>query len=81
MAHAMRFRHPFVIDISCLFTPLATPTAKPGLHRLCKELLGAKIQTSNSGHDSIEDATACMKLVKLKLRKGRDCKVTFTNHL
>ena len=75
--HAMRFRHPFVIDTSCLFTPLATPTAKPGLRKLCKELLGAEIQTSNSGHDSIEDATACMKLVKLKLRKGRDCKVAF----
>lgn len=75
--HAMKFRHPFVIDTSCIFTPLATPTAKPGLRKLCKELLVADIQNSDKGHDSVEDATACMKLIKLKLRKGDKCKIAF----
>lgn len=75
--HAMKFRHPFVIDTSCIFTPLATPTAKPGLRKLCKELLEMDIQTSEGGHDPVEDATACMKLVQLKLRKGAGCKIAF----
>lgn len=75
--HAMRFRHPFVIDTSCIFTSQATPTNKPGLRRLCKELRVAEIQNSEKGHNSVEDATACMKLVKLKLRKGPSCKITF----
>ena len=75
--HAMQFRHPFVIDTSLIFTPNATPTNKPGLRRLCKDLLTSSIQNSDKGHDSVEDATACMKLVKLKLRKGANCKILF----
>lgn len=75
--HAMKFRHPFVIDTSCLFTPLATPTAKPGLRRLSKELLEKDIQNTDKGHNSIEDATTCMKLVQLKLEKGPSCKIPF----
>lgn len=75
--HAMKFRHPFVIDTSCLFTPQATPTYKPGLRKLSKELLITDIQNSDSGHDSIEDATTCMKLVLLKLKEGNSCKVPF----
>ena len=75
--HAMKFRHPFVIDTSCIFTPLATPTGKPGLRKLCKELLSEDIQNSDRGHNSIEDATTCMKLVHLKLKKGDSCKIAF----
>ena len=75
--HAMQFRHPFVIDTSLIFTPNATPTHKPGLRRLCEDLLTSSIQNSDKGHDSIEDATACMELVKLKLQKGTNCKVLF----
>ena len=75
--HAMRFRHPFVIDTSCIFTPLATPTAKPGLRKLCRELLVVDIQNTDQGHNSIEDATACMKLVQLKLERGESCKIAF----
>lgn len=75
--HAMKFRHPFVIDTSCIFTPLATPTVKPGLRKLCKELLSEDIQNSDCGHNSIEDATTCMKLVHLKLLEGDSCKIAF----
>ena len=75
--HAMKFKHPFVIDTSCLFTPRATPLCKPGLRRLSKQLLDTDIQNSSKGHDSIEDATVCMKLVKLKLKEGKSCRVSF----
>jgi DNA polymerase III epsilon subunit-like protein len=75
--HAMRFKHPFVVDTSMIFTPLATPTSKPSLRRLCKELLCEEIQNKSQGHDSIEDATTCMKLMQLKLEKGDSCKVAF----
>jgi len=75
--HTMRFRHPFVIDTSCLFTPFATPTCKPALRKLSKELLVADIQTSEKGHSSIEDAMTCMKLVHMKLKYGTACKIAF----
>lgn len=75
--HAMKFKHPFVIDTSLIFTSLATPTNKPGLRRLSKELLVADIQNTEKGHDSVEDATTCMKLVQLKLRDGAACKISF----
>ena len=75
--HAMKFKHPFVIDTALAFTPLATPTGKPGLRRLCKELLDTDIQNTEKGHDSIEDATSCMKLMLLKLEKGDSCMISF----
>lgn len=75
--HAIRFKHPFVIDTALAFTPLATPTGKPGLRRLCKELLDTDIQNTDKGHNSIEDATSCMKLVLLKLEKGDSCMISF----
>lgn len=77
--HAMKFRHPFVIDTSCLFTPFATPTCKPGLRKLSKELLLTDIQNSDKGHDSIEDAGTCMKLLMLKLKEGASCKISFND--
>ena len=75
--HALKFRHPFVIDTSLIFTPFATPTAKPGLRKLCKELLSIDIQNLENGHNSIEDASSCMKLIHLKLEKGENCKILF----
>ena len=75
--HTMRFRHPFVIDTSCLFTPFATPTCKPALRRLSRELLVTDIQNSENGHSSVEDAETCMKLVQLKLKGGASCKIAF----
>ena len=75
--HSMKFRHPLVIDTSCLFTPFSTPTCKPALRKLSKELLDTDIQSSDKGHDSIEDAATCMKLVLLKLKSGASCKISF----
>ena len=71
--HALKLVHPYVIDTSCLFTPHATPFSKPPLRMLTSKLLQTKIQRKPSGHNSVEDASACMELVQLKLRKGANC--------
>ena len=73
--HALKLMHPYVIDTSCLFTPYATPLSKPSLRMLAKKLLSADIQVKASGHDSVEDASACMQLVLLKLSKGANCTI------
>ncbi len=77
--HALQLIHPFVIDTSCIFTPNATPMCKPGLRRLAKDLLQMDIQagTGSSGHNSIEDASTCMKLVQLKITSGQSCTIKF----
>lgn len=75
---ALKFVHPFVIDTSCIFTPTSTPLNKPSLRRLTKELLTSDIQSQSNGHCSIEDATACMRLVQLKLREGRACQASLS---
>ena len=65
--HALKMAHPCVIDTSCLFMPQRDPH-KLKLRLLTRRLLGADIQAGSSGHSSVEDATACMKLVQAKLR-------------
>lgn len=67
---ALGLAHPYVIDTALLFTPHATPFCKPKLRILVKKLLDMEIQTGTCGHNSTEDATACMKLTQLKLEKG-----------
>ena len=74
---AMKLIHPYVIDTSCIFTPYASPLFKPKLKKLAMELLSNEIQGSEDGHDSIEDATACMKLVQKKLAEGHALKFCF----
>ena len=76
--HAMKLIHPYVIDTSCIFTPLASPLCKPKLKKLTMELLSKEIQSGYDGHDSIEDATACMRLVQLKLKRGPDLTISFS---
>lgn len=75
--HALKLVHPYVIDTSCLFTPHATPFSKPPLRMLTSKLLQTKIQGKAGGHSSVEDASACMELVLLKLRKGASCTVVW----
>ena len=71
---ALKMYHPFVIDTSMLFAPLATPRSKPGLRLVAKKLLKKSIQMKEAaGHDPTEDAMTCMELVKKKLQEGADC--------
>ena len=65
--HALKMAHPYVIDTSCLFQPSPPSLSKPKLSVLTKKFLDYDIQTSSEGHNSIEDAVACMKLVQRKM--------------
>lgn len=62
--------HGRVIDTALLFHHSRGPPFKPSLRWLAEKHLGQSIQTSEAGHDSIEDARTAMSLVLLKLEKG-----------
>lgn len=67
-----KFAHPRVIDTSLLFHHTRGPPARPGLKWLALKWLNRDIQLlkDKQGHDSVEDARACIDLLKLKLAKG-----------
>jgi RNA exonuclease 1 len=69
--NALRLAHPFIIDTSCIFHHSRGPPYKASLKWLTQRYLKRSIQsTAIEGHDSIEDARACLDLLKLKLEKG-----------
>ncbi|KAF9576109.1 hypothetical protein EC968_000177 [Mortierella alpina] len=66
----LKLAHPFIIDTSILFHHTRGPPYRPGLKWLAQKWLSRQIQANaERGHDSAEDALACMDLVKLKLSK------------
>lgn len=67
---ALKMFHPYVIDTSVIFNNSGTRCVKVGLKNLTMQYLGEDIQGSKTGHCSVEDATATMKLVRLKLESG-----------
>lgn len=70
---AMRFSHPYIIDTSIIYHHTRGPPYKPSLKWLTQKFLHREIQNGGaSGHNSIEDAKACLDLLKLKLEKGKD---------
>lgn len=66
----LRLRHPYVIDTSVIFNLSGTRQVKASLKFLAKKFLGTEIQ-SGFGHCSREDAIAALRLVQLKLEKGK----------
>lgn len=62
--------HPYVIDTSVVFNVSGIRNKKPKLSLLVESFLGEEIQQQEYGHCPVEDATATMKLVQLKLAKG-----------
>ncbi|RWS01759.1 putative exonuclease-like protein [Dinothrombium tinctorium] len=62
--------HPYVIDTSVIFNESGSRVIKSSLKNLSAMHLNEEIQCNKYGHCSIEDAKACVKLVKLKLSKG-----------
>ncbi|KAJ1980866.1 hypothetical protein H4R33_005374 [Dimargaris cristalligena] len=76
--NALKMTHPLVVDTSVIFTTprgnvMADRTRqKPSLRWLTQKYLHRSIQdrTIRHGHDSIEDALACIDLLKLKLAQG-----------
>ena len=68
----LKITHPFIIDTSILYQHPRGPPLKPSLKWLAQKHLSREIQKGHgiSGHDSVEDAQACMDLVKLKCERG-----------
>lgn len=69
---ALKLTHPFIIDTSVLYQHPRGPPMKSSLKWLAQKYLSREIQKGHGtqGHDSIEDAKACLDLVKIKCEKG-----------
>ncbi|KNC84806.1 hypothetical protein SARC_02981 [Sphaeroforma arctica JP610] len=67
---AMKLVHRRVIDTSLLYPHPGGNGLKQGLKTLCRTHLDRSIQEGVGGHDSIEDARACLALYALKMKKG-----------
>ena len=69
---ALKLTHPFIIDTTLLYPHPRGPPLKSSLKYLSQKNLNREIQKGHgsSGHDSIEDAIACLDLVKLKCERG-----------
>ncbi|KAF9361709.1 hypothetical protein BGX26_000064 [Mortierella sp. AD094] len=66
----LKLAHPFIIDTSLIYHHTRGPPYRPGLKWLAQKWLQRQIQANTErGHDSAEDALACMDLLKLKLTK------------
>ncbi|KAJ9107926.1 hypothetical protein QFC19_002669 [Naganishia cerealis] len=69
--NALKIRHPLCIDTALLYRHPRGQPYKPGLKWLVKQWLGRDIQTAGAGgHDSEEDARACVDLLRMKLIQG-----------
>ncbi|KAK5127038.1 hypothetical protein LTR85_008397 [Meristemomyces frigidus] len=71
--NALQVTHPFIIDTAFLFPHPRGPPLKSSLKWLAQKYLSREIQKGHgsTGHDSIEDAKACLDLVKQKCEKGK----------
>lgn len=68
---AMKLSHPHIIDTSVIYHHARGPPYKASLKWLTQRFLKREIQNAGaSGHDSAEDARACLDLLKLKMEKG-----------
>ena len=69
---ALKLTHPFIIDTSILYPHPRGPPMKSSLKWLAQKYLNREIQKGHGtqGHDSVEDARACLDLVKLKCERG-----------
>jgi len=68
---ALKMTHPFIVDTSILFPHPRGPPLKSSLKWLAQKYLSREIQKNGAlGHDSIEDARACLDLIRQKCEKG-----------
>ncbi|CAG0893031.1 unnamed protein product [Darwinula stevensoni] len=68
--HALKMFHPYVIDTSVILNTTGLPNRKDKLSTLAQIFLGKTIQSEETGHNPIEDATVTMRLCLLKLKHG-----------
>nr|CAG4650757.1 EOG090X01LQ [Simocephalus serrulatus] len=66
---ALRMIHDTVIDTSVVFPHSRGPPYKKALRTLCGDILQKIIQNDVGGHDSAEDAIACMELMMWKIKQ------------
>ena len=71
--NAIQLTHPFIVDTALLFPHPRGPPLKSSLKWLTQKYLSREIQRGHgsTGHDSVEDALACLDLVKQKCEKGK----------
>lgn len=69
--NVLKIRHPLVIDTALLYGTKDTRW-KPALRNITQRFVGREIQTGRNGHNSEEDAIACLDLLHLKLLHGLD---------
>jgi len=71
--NALQLTHPYIIDTALLFPHPRGPPLKSSLKWLAQRYLSREIQKGHgsTGHDSVEDAKACLDLVKQKCEKGK----------
>lgn len=62
--------HPYCIDTSVIFNVTGDRYRKSKLSYLSKHFLNESIQESSHGHDSVEDSSASLRLVQLKLSES-----------
>ncbi|KAG0639990.1 hypothetical protein HOY80DRAFT_1043472 [Tuber brumale] len=67
----IRIAHPHIVDTSVIYNHPRGPPYRASLKWLSTKHLKREIQKGGSnGHNSVEDAKACLDLLKLKLEKG-----------
>lgn len=68
--NALKLTHPYLIDTGILYPHPRGPPYRQSLKWLAQKYLSSEIQKGSKGHDSVEDARACLDLVKLKCERG-----------
>ena len=70
---ALKLTHPFIVDTSLIYPHPRGPPLKSSLKFLANKYLERAIQQGHgsTGHDSVEDAHACLDLVKQKCERGK----------
>lgn len=69
---ALKISYPFIVDTALLYPHPKGPPQKSSLKWLCQKYLSREIQNrGGQGHDSVEDAQACLDLVKQKCERGK----------
>ncbi|KAG7198273.1 hypothetical protein KM043_005676 [Ampulex compressa] len=66
---ALKLIHETVVDTSIMFPHKNGPPQKRALKNLCSDYLRKIIQNEVGGHDSKEDAVACMELIQWKVKE------------
>lgn len=70
--YALQLQHPNIVDTALVFNHPKNPRLKASLKWLVNRYLNREVQTGHNGHDSAEDATACLDLVHAKLENGEE---------